>query len=289
MASAWTNTSNTFASIAATPSPTFQTPESSSPTEEQPQVSAATTTSSSSAMPSPLMPLPSDEDMPLSPAQLRSPGSDEGMKKVEEVVDMNSEFPPLTANTPTSASTPHTRSQSDPLLSSLPAKLPPGPAPSPSALSSTSQASQEGGMVALSSSGGSGSHSPKPTQPHPHASVTSSWPLPTSSSHAHLKLSSSVDQSVTLKDATPTSVQLPPSEKLPFVTSPKSPDTAPELDEGEEGMEGHAPSSRSGGSSAVSGRSSEGDVSSLAVGTRPPIPIKSVAVIQPTQQVHMCV
>ena len=142
---AWTNTSSTFASITAvTPSPTLQVSASTSPTLEE-----HTLTGVRSPPPHTPSLVDSDEDRVLSPAQPSLPSPvevgrtvasqpslpspveagravpspvDVGISPVEKtvsqerMVDMNTEFPPLT--------TPHSRSKSDPQVSTLaPAKV----------------------------------------------------------------------------------------------------------------------------------------------------------------------
>lgn len=150
--SAWTNTSSTFASITAvTPSPTLQVSASSSPTLEEHSLMTGVRS------PPPHTPslVDSDEDRVLSPAQPSLPSPVEVGRTVvsqarlpspvdlgrgavpspvelglgsgavpspvelvgkalsqERVVNMNADFPPLT--------TPHSRSKSDPQVSTLP-------------------------------------------------------------------------------------------------------------------------------------------------------------------------
>lgn len=253
---AWTTSSNTFASItAATPSPTFQTSASTSPTLEDQSVLGTSAPSPLTSAPSPLPSVPSphppapslpdsDEDRVLSPVQVgvSPPAEGPALSLEAEVVDMNAEFPPLTTPHPP-MTTPHYRSQSDPQVHSLPARL--------ATTSVQPQEAPEARMLTMQTS-------------HATSEVSSvSWSSPPTSQTG----------SVSSQEASLTSDQLR-SEKLPFISSPKSPS------EENTGKGGEVPH-RGRGSRGTSG-SSEGGVASLAVGTRPP---KSVGVIQPTQQV----
>lgn len=286
--SAWGNSSMSSTLVSAstnTPSPLL--PPSSGSTsvtqeETSPAITTASTTSTSSASspttPPTSQPMPSPratvgEDVvvtsatPLSPlVQVTTPPAMEEQHH-DLPVDINSDFPPLTANsampTTTSAATvsttPHSRSQSDPLVThSLSAKILPATtgAPPTSPSPCVSQTSEVGGV--------SGSLTIE-AQPPRAISVTSSWPLPSAAAHAKLPQ----DQ----KEAAPTSYQLP-SEKLPFVPEPKSP--PPDVLEEAGGGSGRG---------SLGGRGSGGDVSSLAVGSRPAKAVKGVAGVQTSQQV----
>lgn len=197
------------------------------------------------SVPSPI-PLKADsnQDRVLSPIQASINSHVEARTPSPERVGSNADFPPLTM--------PHSRSQSDPLVTSLPVNMP----------GQLQETSDTGGLTELQA----------PQGQHP-PSVTSSWPL---SSPPNLP-----SDQPKMEDTMLASAQLR-SEKLPFVSSPKSPADADEGDSrGGAGLEGHTTSRGSGSL----GSGNENVASSLVVGSRPPKLVKNVALIQPTQQV----
>jgi hypothetical protein len=230
------------------PSPTLQAPMSCSPTLEEQGVSVRS--------PPPALPPntpssgDSDEDRILSPSQ----GSSHSPAVVMDVVsmevggtgggavDMNTEFPPLAM--------PHSRSKSEPQVTSLPAK-----AKSRSSCDDITPLKIQAAHAEQA------------------VSVTSSWPMVTPLSIPSNLVGSENVLSPPL-----------PSEKLPFVPSP--PPVSPNSDTGEEEGESSDDDHTSPKTTTAATMSdgSGGVASSLAVGTRPS---KGVAVTQSTQQVCM--